>query len=100
MDWTQEDEGDFFILIFRNLTGQDSGFFFNPTKNYFYRHFSRWLSPLWAREGTIINNCRHLAVVKAAQGSIVLKSYLTNFVLRIYRHLEDVGSYIRIYSAE
>ena len=57
-------------------------------------------SSLWAREGTIINNCRHLAVVKAAQGSIVLKSYLTNFVLRIYRHLEDVGSCIRIYRAE
>ena len=49
---------------------------------------------LRACEGTIINNCCHLAVVEAADGCIVLKSDLTHFVLRIYRHLEDVRSCI------
>ena len=45
-------------------------------------------------EGTVINNRRHLTVVEAAQGRIVLESYLANFILRIYRHLEDVRSCI------
>ena len=49
---------------------------------------------LWACEGTIINNCCHLAVVEAAHGCIVLESYLRNFVLGIYRHFEDVRSCI------